>query len=261
MHHVGFYQDVEDGFPSASREHLPFLAEQEPCEDSELVALTANYLARGAVLARALGWGRDYFEPTTRTSIDTLTDGEWVWPAHAVHYCERYAIVPPVSTFLARVKQLRGVCPTPSEDQLESVDAEWFGPPDDDLVHLFEDTPNRRSILPIEVDRLDASENAVGSGSGAPPSEIRWALDRLKSVVEPAVGMGKGEQYFLERDASEGLSAAGRSYVAVYRTFFEPGGAVIATPAPNGRYRLLAGDEWVEAARESGVDELPVAVE
>jgi hypothetical protein len=89
--------------------------------------------------------------------------------------------------------------------------------------------------------------------------QIEWGLDVLARIVGPAVRMGKGTEYFADRDRSEGCSAE-RSYVRVHRWFYAPDEAIRLVRTDDGRLEVLGGCDRVAVARLLGVDELPAFV-
>lgn len=88
--------------------------------------------------------------------------------------------------------------------------------------------------------------------------QVAWGLDCLKSVVEPALKMGKGADYFTARDATEGL-AGERSYTGVYNWFYNSDHAIKLTRASGG-YVVSNGYHRLAVARELGIDSLPAIV-
>ena len=88
--------------------------------------------------------------------------------------------------------------------------------------------------------------------------QVAWGLDRLKSVVEPALKMGRGADYFAARDAAEGL-AGERSYTGVYNWFYNSDHAIKLTRASGG-YVVSNGYHRVAVARELGIGSLPAVV-
>lgn len=138
---IGFYRDEHQGLVGRAEDRLPLLADQ-PRRPGELADLVAHYLTGGRVLGKALGWGRDIFDPDLRTNLDDLTDGEWVWPGHALHYCENYGIVPPNEDFLNKVRALNGQCRWPTDDEIRALDEELYAGTSDPGESIF------RSDLP-----------------------------------------------------------------------------------------------------------------
>lgn len=82
-----------------------------------------------------------------------------------------------------------------------------------------------------------------------------WGLETLKEVVEPAVMLGKGIEYFEARDRDEGRSGE-RSNAGVYRWFYGPS-AIRLRPMPGGAWEVENGRHRVFAARRLGLDSLP----
>jgi hypothetical protein len=93
----------------------------ERIEDAETLDVSlrgpvAAYLAAGIHLSEAVGEGTDHFGSGEPTSLDVMTDGEWVWPGDAAHYVERYGIDPGVD-FVDHVLASKGP-PLLTEGQL-----------------------------------------------------------------------------------------------------------------------------------------------
>lgn len=84
----------------------------------------AVYLEGGFAVAQALGRGVDHFGSGEPTSLDTLTDGEWVWPGYAAFYVRKYGIAPP-QEFVNHVVARGGRCPTLTETEARRVLSEF----------------------------------------------------------------------------------------------------------------------------------------
>ena len=89
--------------------------------------------------------------------------------------------------------------------------------------------------------------------------QVEWGLDVLGRVVEPAVEMGKGPDYFAERDRAEGLSGE-RSYSGVHSWFYSPTHAIKLTRRLDGRLEVTNGYHRLAVAREMGITNLPAQV-
>lgn len=89
--------------------------------------------------------------------------------------------------------------------------------------------------------------------------QVEWGLDVLGRVVEPAVKMGKGPDYFAERDRAEGLSGE-RSYSGVHNWFYNPNHAIKLTRRPDGRLEVTNGYHRIAVARDMGITHLPAQV-
>jgi hypothetical protein len=89
--------------------------------------------------------------------------------------------------------------------------------------------------------------------------QVEWGIDRLKSVVEPAVGMGKGLEYFEARDRAEGLSGE-RSNAGVFRWFYGENTAMKVRTGSDGTGELINGRHRLFVARRMGIDSLPMDV-
>lgn len=89
--------------------------------------------------------------------------------------------------------------------------------------------------------------------------KVSAGLDRLKSVVEPAVTIGKGADYFKARDAAEGLSGE-QSYSGIHNWFYNSDHAIKLTRTGSGRFEVTNGYHRLAVAREMGIESLPVIV-
>lgn len=87
---------------------------------------------------------------------------------------------------------------------------------------------------------------------------VEWGLDRLKTVVEPALRMGKGPEYFASRDKAEGLSGE-KSYSGVYNWFYNRDHGIQLTRSSGG-YVVSDGYHRLAVARQLGIDSLPAFV-
>jgi hypothetical protein len=91
MRTTGFYTDISG--------HLRYMAsekivDQPRTDDMALRTLVARYLAGGQHVSDSPGMLDDAFGSGEQLSLSIHTDGEWVWPADAAFYCERYGILP-----------------------------------------------------------------------------------------------------------------------------------------------------------------------
>jgi hypothetical protein len=127
MKFVGFYRDVKQAYVSAEKSDLPALLDQPRSNDSHLIERLARYLDGGHQLGSKLGWSNDVFKPELRTSLETITDGEWVWPADAAYYCTEYRILPPNREFISKVVAHEGNCPHPDAMAIKTVEDELYG--------------------------------------------------------------------------------------------------------------------------------------
>lgn len=84
-----------------------------------------RYLNGGTAIDQCPGVGVDVFDSSQQTSLDTLTDGEWVWPADASHYCREYGISPHPD-LVGKALQSEGVTPVPTPDQIEVIANAFF---------------------------------------------------------------------------------------------------------------------------------------
>ncbi|GAB3904125.1 hypothetical protein GCM10029964_097160 [Kibdelosporangium lantanae] len=89
--------------------------------------------------------------------------------------------------------------------------------------------------------------------------DTRTALTRLEEVIIPAVRAGAGVDRMRELDAQAGLADHPASYVRTYEGFFGSTGIKLAC-GPDGRFTVVNGNHRIRAARDAGVDALPVVV-
>ncbi len=121
---TGFYRDADQAHVLSNISSLPLIKEQPRSTDKEKLALAAKYLSSGYKLMGVVGWGTDAFDQSNQTNIDVLTDGEWVWPADAAYYSEKYGILPPAKQFVDKIIFSQGVCPELTSEQADVVRAE-----------------------------------------------------------------------------------------------------------------------------------------
>jgi hypothetical protein len=88
--------------------------------------LIASYLAGGSAISRVPGRGRDVFDERAAVSLDIVTDGEWVWPLDAAHYCERYGVLPDWA-LAQRALDNAGMCPAVDHDAAVRIAHKFFG--------------------------------------------------------------------------------------------------------------------------------------
>ena len=79
---------------------------------------------------------------------------------------------------------------------------------------------SRGSVANVALSQIDDDRSEALTFDKVPRDQVVSGLDRLKSVVEPAVAMGKGSEYFSSRDTSAGLSGD-QSYSGVHRWFYD----------------------------------------
>ena len=88
---------------------------------------------------------------------------------------------------------------------------------------------------------------------------VEWGLDVLIRVIEPALRLGKGPDYFTDRDRAEGLSGE-RSYNGVHNWFYNPDQAIKLSRLPDGRLDVTNGYHRIYVARQLGLRNLPARV-
>ncbi len=111
MRTSGFYSDVPyrrlpAGGPATEP---PTIRDAARERDPARRRIIASYLAGGTAISRSPGRARDVFDEATRVSLDLVTDGEWIWPLDAAHYCERYGVLPEAD-LVQRALENAGTC-------------------------------------------------------------------------------------------------------------------------------------------------------
>jgi uncharacterized protein YoxC len=115
-----------------------------------------------------------------------------------------------------------------------------------------------RSLEDVDLRKVINDRSDAPGFEKVSRSHVEWGLDSLKSVVEPALKMGKGPEYFTARDNAEGLSGE-RSYSGVYNWFYNTDHAIKLTQSSGG-YMISNGYHRLAVARELGIDTLPAVV-
>jgi hypothetical protein len=115
-----------------------------------------------------------------------------------------------------------------------------------------------RSVEDVDVRKVIDDRTGELSFEKVTRDDVAWGLDQLKTVVEPALEMGKGADYFASRDKAEGLSGE-RSYSGVYNWFYNSDHAIKLTRASGG-YVVSNGYHRLAVARELGIHNLPAVV-
>jgi hypothetical protein len=111
----------------------------------------------------------------------------------------------------------------------------------------------------VALSEIDDDRNGALAFDKVSRDKVEAGLDRLKSVVEPAVAMGKGSDYFSARDNAEGLSGE-QSYSGVHKWFYDSNHAIKLTRTQSGRYEVTNGYHRLAVAREMGIESLPAVV-
>jgi hypothetical protein len=124
---TGFYKDAKQAYNSSDKSQLPLLVDQPRSVDSNLIDVVGSYLGGGYQLGEPLGWSNDVFDLSTQISLDTKTDGVWIWPADASHYCRSYGILPTDADFIAWVVENKGRVPLVDQETLNAIEDEWDG--------------------------------------------------------------------------------------------------------------------------------------
>jgi hypothetical protein len=122
--------------------------------------------------------------------------------------------------------------------------------------------PPGHALVPLSL--IDDGDDGVRGpeefGKGYSPEDLGWGLDAMERVVLPALALGKGLDYFQDRDAREGLQGS-RSYTSTYLGFLSPDSAVTLEPSGDGRFTVGNGRHRVWVARTRGVTTIPARVD
>jgi hypothetical protein len=114
-------------------------------------------------------------------------------------------------------------------------------------------------IQRVDLSQIENDRQETMSYDKVSREHVASGLNRLKTVVEPAVAMGKGPDYFKARDAAEGLSGE-HSYSGVHNWFYNSDHAIKLSQTDSGRYTVTNGYHRLAVARELGIDSLPAVV-
>jgi hypothetical protein len=109
----------------------------------------------------------------------------------------------------------------------------------------------------------DAVTNRSEFGKGYSPEDLRWAHEAFHDVVLPALALGKGMDYFRERDSREGLMGT-RSYADTFAGFLNAGrpgrGDEVALSRTGGGFHVDNGRHRIAVARAMGLSEIPARI-
>ncbi|HEX8971611.1 hypothetical protein [Oryzihumus sp.] len=123
MKFIGYFRQLDHGMPDG-----PDLVEAVavPLPEAEREPL-ASYLRAGFPLVVTGSLGTDFFAPERGevSRINTLTDGEFLWPEDLAYYVETYGARPPAE-FLEHVKA-QGSPPKLDQDELATLTTQLRG--------------------------------------------------------------------------------------------------------------------------------------
>ena len=111
----------------------------------------------------------------------------------------------------------------------------------------------------VDLSQIESDRREPISYDKVSREHVVLGLNRLKTVVEPAVAVGKGSDYFKARDSAEGLSGE-HSYSGVHNWFYNSDHAIKLTRTDSGKYTVSNGYHRLAVARELGIDSLPAVV-
>jgi hypothetical protein len=145
--------------------------------------LVAHYLECGTQLGSKLGWSNDAYSPEQRTSLETLTDGEWIWPADAAYYCKTYGILPVDTDFIDLVRHRDGECPKPDADTVEYLAYNWYKPMRDGTKTSADLSGILARVAELASDARNFCDEVVALGLKAPfISRLQRHADCLTSL-------------------------------------------------------------------------------
>lgn len=114
----------------------------------------------------------------------------------------------------------------------------------------------------VPLDQIDDSDGSVTSpadfGKGYSSEDLRWGYDALERVVMPAIAIGRGMDYFRDRDARESLQGT-RSYADTSSGFFGSDAIKLAV-RPDGTYTVENGYHRIWVARQMGRTSVPARI-
>jgi len=114
---IGYFRQLDHGTPDG-----PDLIEAigDPLSEAEREPV-ARYLRAGFPLVVTGSLGTDFFAPERGevSRINTLTDGEFLWPEDLAYYVETYGARPPAD-FLAHVRA-QGSPPRLNKDEVAAL--------------------------------------------------------------------------------------------------------------------------------------------
>lgn len=112
--------------------------------------------------------------------------------------------------------------------------------------------PDGFALVPLSA--IDPGDNPVTGpadfGKGYTAEDLAWGIEALHSVVLPALAIGKGADYFADRDAREGRFGT-RSYSDTHSGFFNHD-AVRLESSGDGRFTVGNGRHRIWVAQQRG---------
>lgn len=112
----------------------------------------------------------------------------------------------------------------------------------------------------VAISDIDLSDSHVSSSDDfhkVSMSDMQAGLQKLQSVVAPAVAQGKDKDYFRELDQANGLSYPD-GYLRIYEAFY--GDSPIRLEKIGGRYQVINGYHRLFVAQKLGIASLPANV-
>lgn len=115
----------------------------------------------------------------------------------------------------------------------------------------------------VDLGSIDTSASSVTGpesfGKGYSPDDLGWAFEALHDVVLPALALGKGGDYFAERDGRENRVGT-RSYHMTWSQFFGESDGIRLERAADGRFRIGNGQHRIWVAQQRGESAVPAWV-
>ncbi|WP_433653835.1 hypothetical protein ACQPW1_24705 [Nocardia sp. CA-128927] len=115
----------------------------------------------------------------------------------------------------------------------------------------------------VPLSSIDTSGSTVTGPesfkSDASPTDLEWGLEAFNSVIVNALRLGKGIDYFRERDAIEKRYGA-RSYADTYTWFFGEQEALQVGRRADGTFEVHNGYHRIWVARRMGLTDIPARV-
>lgn len=115
----------------------------------------------------------------------------------------------------------------------------------------------------VPLSSIDTSRSSVTGPesfkSDTSPADLEWGLEAFNGVIVTALRLGKGIDYFRERDANEGLCGT-RSYADTYTGFFGNNEALQVGRRADGTFEVHNGHHRIWVAQRMGLTAVPARV-
>lgn len=123
--------------------------------------------------------------------------------------------------------------------------------------HSIPGAPPGWAMVPL--DTIDVSQSTVTGPESfrkSSPDDLAWAFEALHEVILPAMAQGLGDDYFAQRDRTEGRVGS-RSYSDTHRGFFGTSDGICLDRRSDGRYGVTNGYHRIWVARRLGLRDVP----